>query len=239
MTESSETSKTITPSAKQVVFLFMAATAVAVIVFIFGVVVGRGGGRTAGASQQDSYSRFQQELLPPVIETRNGAPSAVAVAEDQLSYPLRLQSDVPVEESLPSNRNTLSMESPVGSDIEGAQSFAPDSLRNSSPKESVDNAVEGRTILEGNDIGDTVVNATVPGPAYTVQVAALRSPEAAEQVAGHLIAKGFPAYVLEPSPGAPASVYRVRVGQYAAHQEAEHIRQRLEREEDFKPWITQ
>ena len=45
--------------------------------------------------------------------------------------------------------------------------------------------------------------------------------------------------VLEPSPGAPASVYRVRVGQYAAHQEAEHIRQRLEREEDFKPWITQ
>ena len=163
----------------------------------------------------------------------------MAVAEDQLSYPLRLQSDVPVEESLPSNRNTLSMESPVGSDIEGAQSFAPDSLRNSFPKESVDNAVEGRTILEGNDIGDTVVNATVPGPAYTVQVAALRSPEAAEQVAGHLIAKGFPAYVLEPSPGAPASVYRVRVGQYAAHQEAEHIRQRLEREEDFKPWITQ
>ena len=44
MTESSETSKTITPSAKQVVFLFMAATAGAVIVFIFGVVVGRGGG---------------------------------------------------------------------------------------------------------------------------------------------------------------------------------------------------
>lgn len=239
MTESSETSKTITPTAKQVVFLFIAATAVAVVVFLFGVVVGRGGGQTAGSSQPDSYPRFQQELLPPVIENRNGAPSAVAVAEDQLTYPLRLQSDVPVEESLPSNRTTSDIEPTVDSDIKGAQSVTPDSLRNISRKDSVDNTVEARTIAEDHNIDNKVVNTTDSDAAYTVQVAALRSPEAAEQVAGHLIAKGFPAYVLEPSPDAPVSVYRVRVGQYAAHQEAEHIRQRLEREEDFKPWITQ
>tara|TARA_B100001123_G_scaffold81609_2_gene93019 strand:+ start:20480 stop:21199 length:720 start_codon:yes stop_codon:yes gene_type:complete len=239
MTESSETSKTITPTAKQVVFLFMAATAVAVVVFLFGVVVGRGGPETAGAGQPDSYPGFQGELLPPVIETRNGAPSAIAVAEDQLTYPQRLQSSAPVEEALPGELQTSDIESPVGSDVDGAQSFARDSLRNFSQKESVDNIVEGRTAAEDGDIGDAAGITTVSGAAYTVQVAALRSPKAAEQVAGHLIAKGFPAYVLEPSPGAPVSVYRVRVGQYVAHQEAEHIRQRLEREEDFKPWITQ
>lgn len=80
-----------------------------------------------------------------------------------------------------------------------------------------------------------------PPPAsdpYTVQVAALRSAAAAEEFAGRLRGKGFPAYVMEPAPDGPAGVYRVRVGKYADHGEAERVRQRLEQEEQLTPWIT-
>ena len=77
-----------------------------------------------------------------------------------------------------------------------------------------------------------------PGSAYTVQVAALQAPDAAEQVVGRLIAKGFPAYVLTPAPDDAVALYRVRVGRYTVYGQAEQIRLKLEREEHFKPWIT-
>ena len=73
---------------------------------------------------------------------------------------------------------------------------------------------------------------------YTVQVAALRAADAAEEFAGRLLAKGYPAYVVEPALDGPVSMYRVRVGRYADHDEAERVRRRLEQEEQLTPWIT-
>ena len=71
-----------------------------------------------------------------------------------------------------------------------------------------------------------------------MQVAALRAADAAEEFAGRLLAKGFPAYVVEPAPEGPVAMYRVRVGPYADRGEAERVRRRLEQEEQLAPWIT-
>ncbi len=73
---------------------------------------------------------------------------------------------------------------------------------------------------------------------FVVQVAALRGRAEAGAMAEQLAAKGYPAYVLEPSPNAPAQVYRVRVGKYPDRREAEQVMRRLEQEEQFTPWIT-
>jgi cell division protein FtsN len=43
--------------------------------------------------------------------------------------------------------------------------------------------------------------------------------------------------VLPPANGTP-QVYRVRVGQFGTRREAESIATRLQKEEQFKPWIT-
>jgi hypothetical protein len=40
------------------------------------------------------------------------------------------------------------------------------------------------------------------------------------------------------TPAGAARVFRVRVGKYPNRREAESIAARLEREEQFKPWIT-
>ena len=49
--------------------------------------------------------------------------------------------------------------------------------------------------------------------------------------------KGYSAYVLTPAKGAP-SVYRVRVGKFKTRREAEAMATRLQKEEQFTPWIT-
>jgi cell division septation protein DedD len=71
-----------------------------------------------------------------------------------------------------------------------------------------------------------------------VQVAALRGRPEADQIVQRLIEKGYDAYVVDPVPGAPAAVYRVRVGRSLARQDAEEMLRRLETQEQFKPWIT-
>ena len=52
-----------------------------------------------------------------------------------------------------------------------------------------------------------------------------------------LAVKGYPAYVLAPAKGAPA-VYRVRVGNYKERREADTMAARLQKEEQFKPWVV-
>ena len=52
-----------------------------------------------------------------------------------------------------------------------------------------------------------------------------------------LAGKGYPAYVVSPAKGA-ASIFRVRVGKYKDRAEADTIAAKLQKEEQFKPWIV-
>jgi cell division protein FtsN len=75
------------------------------------------------------------------------------------------------------------------------------------------------------------------GPGYAVQIAALNVRTEADAVAKRLTSKGYSAYVLAPSAGTP-KVFRVRVGKFPTRKEAESVATKLQKEEQFKPWIT-
>ncbi|MDP2053382.1 MAG: SPOR domain-containing protein, partial [Acidobacteriota bacterium] len=68
-------------------------------------------------------------------------------------------------------------------------------------------------------------------------VAALRERSEADTIVKRLAGKGYPAYVLAPVQGAP-SVYRVRVGKFKDRREADTVAARLQKEEQFKPWVV-
>ena len=72
---------------------------------------------------------------------------------------------------------------------------------------------------------------------FAIQVAALREPGEADTIAKRLVSKGYGAYVLTPPDGRP-NVYRVRIGTFKTRREAEAIASKLQKEEQFKPWIT-
>ena len=75
------------------------------------------------------------------------------------------------------------------------------------------------------------------GPGFAIQVTALRERTEAENLVRRLSDKGYSAYVVPPAAGTPA-VYRVRVGKFKERREAESTAARIQKEEQFKPWIV-
>jgi cell division septation protein DedD len=75
------------------------------------------------------------------------------------------------------------------------------------------------------------------GQGFALQVTALRERGEAEAIAKRLSSKGYTAYVVTPANGT-SSVYRVRIGKFKTRREAEAIATRLQKEEQFTPWIT-
>jgi cell division septation protein DedD len=67
-------------------------------------------------------------------------------------------------------------------------------------------------------------------------VAATKQRSEADSIARRLTGKGYPAFVTTPTSG--PTMFRVRVGKYKDRREAETVARRLEREEQFKPWVT-
>ena len=206
------------PSAKQLVFLAMVATVVAVIVFLCGVLVGRGlpARRTTGLAVSD--------VVPSGVGvTGLGIPE---IAPDPAAEPGSPLDDLSYFDLL--NSPDAVPEAPSGTPAE------------ESALESGDPLLVGSLV---DDTADTAVAAPpVPSGAGTavqflIQVTALRSADEARAVAAGLVEKGYPAFVVDPTPGAPVAVFRVRVGPYPDIGAAEPVRDRLETEEQFRPFL--
>jgi len=69
-----------------------------------------------------------------------------------------------------------------------------------------------------------------------VQIAAFNARSEADSAAKRLVTKGYSAYVVPPGNG--AAMYRVRVGRFKTRHDAEPVAARLQRETQYKPWIT-
>jgi cell division septation protein DedD len=78
------------------------------------------------------------------------------------------------------------------------------------------------------------VGAEPAGKGFVVQVMATKQRRDADALAKRLAAKGYPSFVST----APKRVFRVRVGKYSDREQAEAVKARLEKEEQFKPWVT-
>jgi len=206
---------------KQLVFLFMATTVVAVVIFLLGVLVGRNvrNDQAASADAQTAVEPAPVESgAPPQPAT--GGESAGPTSED-LSYAQRLQGEDP-KEQLKGGSAAATAEPPAPAEPE------PQPQPESPPP----------AVSPGS--GEAAAPATTrPAPSgWVVQVAALRDRSAAVAIVQRLSRKGYQAFILEPSRGAPAPGYRVRVGPFPDRGQAEQASLRLEREEQFKPFIT-
>ncbi len=195
---------------KQLVFLFMTATVVSVVIFLCGVMVGRG---VVRAQQIGELTKAVDVLGDPTLVGQRVAPSVAAASDaaplstqETLTYPDRLDEPGPPVETL--------RDSPPPPPEPVAERAAP-----AEPAPVASN-----------------VPAEPAGNGYVVQVAAVRERGEADTIARRLSTKGYPAFVT--SPAGAAHLFRVRVGKYQDRREAESIAARLEKEEQFKPWIT-
>jgi cell division septation protein DedD len=217
---------------KQLVFLFMASTVVAVVIFLCGVMVGRG-----VRAQRPALEAAVEAATDPTSGTTPGVPLAPAAAvtsnapvasQETLTYPSRLEGQEPVEERLKPGSATRDS---------GFAKSAPVVVG----KPAVTKKESAKRIAPAADANAAPASATASGePAgngFVVQVAAVNDRREAETIATRLAGKGYPSFVTTPPRGA-ARMFRVRIGKYSSRREAEAIAARLQKEDQFKPWIT-
>jgi hypothetical protein len=212
-------------SGKQLVFLFMAATSVAVLIFLCGVKVGRGVRPERGIESPDTMAAATP---PPAAATPSqplaagGPPAAEPPApapepDDELSYAKRLQGD---QSASPAEKlKSPSLAAQASAPKVTPSRAAPEAAK--PPAKAEPPAVAGSTGRPGG---------------WIVQITALQDRGACATIAQRLTTKGYPAFVLDPAPGSP-KIYRVQVGGYPDRDKAEQAARRLAAEEQFKTYV--
>jgi cell division septation protein DedD len=227
-------------SGKQLVFLFMATTIVAVVIFLCGVQVGRG----VKAAPADSNDAIASATVPSVARATPAAsaatepppaepPSPAKDTEEDLSYAKRLQADGQPSEKVKPAAAAAATTSAAAASTTPAPAAAPVTTNATATKESAPKT----SAPPAKEPAKSPANGVARPGVWVVQVQALKDHGAAAALAQRLVGKGYPAFVLSPVSGAP-SIYRVQVGRYNDRREAEQVARRLEKEEQFKPWIS-
>jgi cell division septation protein DedD len=204
-------------SGKQLVFLFMATTVVSVVIFLCGVLVGRGVRAERG---EDPGVVAASQVAPPT--TSPGASEApTPPAETPLSYPDRLRQESAAAETLKKAEPAVKPPAPQ-----------QEAVPHEPPPPAAKPAAEAAPAITPA----TGESATGPRPGnWVIQVHALQNQDAANTLVRNLKSKGYPAFLLAPSPNSP-QIFRVQIGGYRDRSEAEKVASRL-KEEQFKPDI--
>jgi len=216
---------------KQLVFLFMAATVVSVVIFLCGVLVGRNVPRDRVVDVTSANGDASSPTPAPAASSVETAPAYTGLDRpgtkeeppkkpEQRSAkvaepPAAVSSPPPVAAPIPEPKPSIPP-------VETAAPPVPATEKPLPVKEPQPSATAGS---EPTDKG------------YAVQIAAVNARSEADAMAKRLTSKGYSAYVLAPANGTP-SVYRVRVGKFQTKREAETVATKLQKEEQLKPWVT-
>ena len=223
-------------SGKQLVALFMVATTVLVMTFLLGVWVGRGvpGDRGSDATETMASGAPAPASAPSQPPASGGPPAAeppapAAEPNDDLSYAKRLQAD-----SAPAEKLKTQTSAPRG----GAAAAQQPATQGTAPaaQPPAPKAAPPSTPANTPPAKPAAAQSTGRAGAWIVQVVSLQDRASAAAIAKRLTSKGYPAFVLDPASGGPR-IYRVQVGGYTDKNDAEQASRRLERDEQFKPFV--
>ncbi|MCC6165156.1 MAG: SPOR domain-containing protein [Acidobacteria bacterium] len=221
-------------SGKQLVFLFMATTVVSAVIFLCGILVGRGVHTARGLSGTgiaDATSIGVDDDTAAAPST--GEPTPVAGLSYPETLPARDAAPAPVAAGAASDLASTTTPAPTPPpSVEPTP--APTELAKAAPPTPAPPPATPAA-------APTATPAAPPAPAedggFTVQVTALKNRPEADAIAQRLQSRGYKAYVVAPPAGGQV-IYKVRVGMDLQRQEADAVMRRLQKEEKFKPWIT-
>ena len=240
---------------KQLVFLFMAATVVSVVIFLCGVLVGRGVRAERTVEQTAALNEAPPDILPsapasapPAIQAgadpRDAAPPApideksAAVTEEVLPDSAKAQK-APVSAEPPAPTTSVAKaeksERPGKADRLAKADKAPG--KPAPATKPLAEPVAAASVKEPARPPAPVADAPTPADGYAVQVAAVNGRTDADAIARRFSSKGYSAYVEQP-PHGTGTVFRVRIGTFKTKREAETIAAKLQKEEQIKPWVT-
>ena len=239
---------------KQLVFLFMAATVVSVVIFLCGVMVGRGvpdrtsaaASEPAGLTPETGSSESASARPPAESAGRRGSGPEAEQGQQTPSAAQQAVSSQPLDQTPPEpaadddyydNLVKNQKDTKVGAANERAAASPPKTRERPPAAKAPAATPPANPVAAAAAASAPVPERSAGSTGYAVQLAAVRERSEADAIARRLVSKGYQAYVLVPQPGKPP-VYRVQVGRFKNRGEADRIASRLRRNEQFKPWVT-
>jgi cell division septation protein DedD len=248
---------------KQLVFLGMATTLVSVVIFLCGVLVGRGVKPLDTVAQAGGPQAFEASApsvapgtiaaaaptpppaAPPSTPAANGAAAAAGAADAAAGD----TEPTPVGDDADADADAMPAPAPAPAAAAPAPAPpvvtppAPARTAAAAPTPATPSKPDAREALK-------VVEKPAPAPAaaptapatggagkIAVQVGAFATRKEADTLAKRLSGRGYAVYVMNPT-GDGKKVYRVRVGNYASTDEAQQVSAKLASQENLKSWIT-
>ena len=220
---------------KQMVFLFMASTVMAVVIFLCGVMVGRGVRENKAGEPVEKTAVVLDDAATSPLNVE-GAEATAPDGPEDLTYPERLDSPTAPTERLRATESRgkvaetpVIIEEPVRAT---AKAVPPAAVKVDPP-------------AAGKGQAPTAAKVEAPAPSakyrepngsgFAVQVMSGLQQKDAEAEAGSLMSRGYNAF-LTPNDG--KSSFRVRIGKYKTKKEAEAVRNRLRKIGKYqKAWI--
>jgi len=234
---------------KQLVFMFGAATMVSVVIFLCGVMVGRGVRQVQPDVPAASSDSALDATAPfETTTSRSALPSdpPPAPAQERLTYAEHLEAPVVPDEPL-KPAETKPPVAPAEAKPTAAPTVAPAVAEKAAPKvvpaqetKGADRqppAAQKASAAKPEPSAEGASFAEPSGNGYVVQVMAFPARADADALARRLSAKGYRTFVAL-NDGAPRGRFRVRVGKYPTKGEADAVSRRLQQEERFEPWVT-
>ena len=220
-------------SSKQLVFLFMAASAILISVFIFGVLVGRDT-TTRPAEEPISGNSPAAPEPQPTASGPEPAATTASPAPSDLDYPKSLGDGANNKpgSSTATPPEAAAPPTPVPEPAQEPQKQAPvaESPKPTPPPDTPKtNPTPVSQAAKPANAGPNVPTTGKPGQ-WVLQVSALRTRQAAAESVQRLISKGYDAYLEDTAKG----LYRVRIGKFKDREEALRVARRYEKEEGTK-----
>jgi cell division septation protein DedD len=246
---------------KQLVFLGMATTLVSVVIFLCGVLVGRGVKPLDTVAQAAGPQAFDTPVATSAVAP--GAIATPAPAPTPASGPTGTGTGTAVAAAAATDAGDTEP-TPLGDEAEASPVASAPAAATPVPAPKVEAKVETpkpaakQAPVQATAVPPAVkplpappVAAPKPTPAPTavattapasaggkiaVQVGAFNTRKEADTLAKKLSGRGYAVYVMNPLADGK-NVYRVRVGNYASADEAQRVSARLTSQEKLKPWI--
>ena len=221
----------------------MASTVVAVVIFLCGVMVGRG---VRVQRPADANEASVDAASDPTVVTQTPVPAASTAAtptnapvasQETLTYPDRLEGHEPAEETLkPGSIREPGFNATAPKPVATVAKVAPPPPK-AAPATKAAPVATVAPPPPSPSAAPPALSREPAGTGFVVQVAAVNDRREADTIAKRLVAKGYPSFVTTP-PNGTLRTFRVRIGKYPNRRDAESIAARLQKEEQFKPWIT-
>jgi cell division septation protein DedD len=235
-----DTTRGVHLNGKALVFALMAAGVVGGIMFLFGVLVGRGAPADRGAQADGTMISAPQVVADPQPAGEASQAKPTDVQAGDLLYDKRLsQAETPVEPLKPSGAPVAAPVVPAAKNPPGATTApATTALAATAAPPAAEAPMPAAESPSDDPPATAAKAATAQAGPFTVQVAAVKKRGDADAIVKRLKAKGYDARVVAPDADDRTGVFRVKIGQYKSRRDAEVVAHKVELEGQYKPWVT-